>query len=281
MYELQWNGNRIGDHYFTPGWTSYGKRLQYQVYDVTEQLGVGTHAIGALLGNGWYKGELGWTQKKETYGSRAALLFQLHIGYEDGTEDVVVSGNDWQATGSAILMSEMYHGERYDARLELEWHSGQATDSDVWHSVEIITHSKSMITQQVNEPVRPAEILKPIAVLQTPEGDTVLDFGQNMVGWVKFEVEGAAGHVVELQHAEVLDQAGNFYMGNIRKAEQRIQYTLKGKGKETFEPHFTFQGFRYVLLTGFKAPILLEAFSGIVLHSDMERTGFLNARMPR
>ncbi|ANY69465.1 alpha-L-rhamnosidase [Paenibacillus sp. BIHB 4019] len=274
MYELQWNGNRIGDDYFTPGWTSYGKRLQYQVYDVTDQLAVGTHAIGALLGNGWYKGELGWKQEKETYGSRAALLFQLHISYEDGTEDIVVSNNDWQAAGSAILMSEMYHGERYDARLELDWHSGQAADSIAWQPVETIIHPNSIITQQVNESVRPAETLKPIAVIQTPEGDTVLDFGQNMVGWVKFEVEGAAGHRVELQHAEVLDHAGNFYMGNIRRAEQRIQYTLKGSGKETFEPHFTFQGFRYVKLTGFKAPINLEAFRGIVLHSDMERTGF-------
>ncbi|WP_338556354.1 family 78 glycoside hydrolase catalytic domain [Paenibacillus sp. KS-LC4] len=281
MYELQWNGNRIGDCYFTPGWTSYGKRLQYQVYDVTEQLSVGTHGIGALLGNGWYKGELGWKQEKETYGSRTALLFQLHISYEDGTEDVVVSGSNWQATGSAILMSEIYHGERYDARLELEWHNGQATDSDIWHSVEIIAQSKSIITQQVNEPVRTAETLKPIAVIHTPDGDTVLDFGQNMVGWVKFEVEGVAGQLVELQHAEVLDQAGNFYTENMRNAVQRIQYTLKGRGKETFQPHFTFQGFRYVKLTGFKAPIKLEAFSGIVLHSDMERTGFFECSDPK
>ncbi|MBW7461718.1 family 78 glycoside hydrolase catalytic domain, partial [Paenibacillus sepulcri] len=117
------------------------------------------------------------------------------------------------------------------------------------------------------------EELQPIALITTPAGETVIDMGQNMVGWVRFTVTGQEGHEVSLQHAEVLDQEGNFYTENLRSAKQAIRYILKGQGHETFEPHFTFQGFRYVKLTGFSEPVKLADFTGVVLHSDMEVTG--------
>ncbi|OMD18398.1 family 78 glycoside hydrolase catalytic domain, partial [Paenibacillus odorifer] len=270
LYELQLNGSRVGDHYFTPGWTSYSKRLQYQTYDVTKLLHEGANALGALLGNGWYRGYLGWDNRKEIYGSKTSLLLELHIRYADGSNELISSDQNWQAAKSAIMMSEIYKGETYDARLELD-----ITDpsSEGWHPVDIINYSKAIIVAQENVPVTQVETLKPIALLTTPQGDRVLDMGQNMVGWLKFNVKGQSGQMVELQHAEILDRDGNFYTENMRKAKQCIRYTLKGGEQETYEPHFTFQGFRYVKLSGFSADLQLEDFTGIVVHSNMERTG--------
>ncbi|MEK4465540.1 family 78 glycoside hydrolase catalytic domain [Paenibacillus sp. FSL H8-0315] len=270
LYELQLNGSRVGDHYFTPGWTSYSKRLQYQTYDVTKLLHEGANALGALLGNGWYRGFLGWDNQKEIYGSKTSLLLELHIRYADGSNELISSDQNWQAAKSAIMMSEIYNGETYDARLELD-----ITDpsSEGWHPVEIINYSKAIIVAQENVPVTQVETLKPIALLTTPQGDRVLDMGQNMVGWLKFNLKGQSGQAVELQHAEILDRNGNFYTENMRKAKQCIRYTLKGGEQETYEPHFTFQGFRYVKLSGFSADLQLEDFTGIVMHSNMERTG--------
>lgn len=270
LYELQLNGQRVSGHYFTPGWTSYGKRLQYQTYDVTDLLEEGTNALGALLGNGWYKGYLGWQNDKEMYGSRTALLLELHIRYVDGSEVSFVSNQNWQAAESAIRMSDIYMGETYDARLERDWTNHS---DDGWYQVETIEHPKAIIVAQENVPVTKVDELKPLALLTTPEGDSVLDMGQNMVGWLKFTVQGEPGRTVELEHAEVLDREGNFYRDNIRRAKQRISYTLKGGEAEAYEPHFTFQGFRYVKLTGFPDTVRLEDFKGIVLHSNMEPTG--------
>ncbi|WP_337103637.1 family 78 glycoside hydrolase catalytic domain [Paenibacillus sp. YIM B09110] len=270
LYELELNGERVGDHYFTPGWTSYWNRLQYQTYDVTGLLKDGENALGVLLGSGWYKGYLGFRQQKNIYGSNRALLLELHIRYEDGSEQHILSNDSWQAAESAILMSDIYMGEHYDARLELDWTN---RSQDGWQQAVTINHSKDIIIAQENVPVTKIERLKPIELLATPKGELVLDMGQNMVGWLSFTVQGEAGRTVELVHAEVLDSEGNFYRDNMRTAEQRVRYTLKGGEKETYEPHFTFQGFRYVLLAGFGDNVQADDFTGVVLHSEMERTG--------
>ncbi|MHA7963250.1 family 78 glycoside hydrolase catalytic domain [Paenibacillus sp. CAU 1782] len=270
LYELQLNKERVSHHYFTPGWTSYNNRLQYQTYDVTNDLHRGKNTLGALLGDGWYKGYLGWRNDREMYGSRRALLLELHIRYADGSQQHVYSDSSWQAAESPVLMSDIYMGEHYDAQLAYDLNDESA---ERWHSVEQIQHSKTILVPQENEPVTKIEYIKPIKLWHTPDGELVLDMGQNMVGWLRFEVKGKAGQTVELIHAEVLDSKGNFYRENIRAAQQRIQYTLKGDAKETFEPHFTFQGFRYVQLKGFGAEAALEDFNGVVLHSKLERTG--------
>ncbi|MCY9668873.1 glycoside hydrolase family 78 protein [Paenibacillus alginolyticus] len=273
IYELELNGKRVGDHYFAPGWTSYKHRLQYQTYDVTELLRSGKNGIGALLGSGWYKGVLGWDGKNEHFGNRTALLVQIHIDYADGRQEVIVSDNRWKVSGSPILMSEIYDGETYDARLERSnWSHGDYDDGG-WHPVDVIEQSKDVLVAQENVPVRKIESIQPIELITTPKGETVIDMGQNMVGWIQFTVQGDAGQEVSIHHAEILDHEGNFYLDNIRKAKQTIRYVLKGGERETFEPHFTFQGFRYIRLVGFPEPIRLEDFTGIVLHSDMETTG--------
>lgn len=280
LYELELNGRRVGDHYFAPGWTAYDKRLQVQAYDVTELLVPGENVVGGWLGNGWYKGYLGWDGYNEMYGDQTALLLQLHVTLDDGREVVVRTDGSWKAATGPILMSEIYHGETYDARLEREGWSSAGYDDAGWQDVETIAHAKEILIPQENVPVRKIEEIRPIGLLRTPEGDTVIDMGQNMVGWVRFTIRGETGREVELRHAEVLDKDGNFYLGNIRAARQTIRYTKRSSEPETFEPRFTFQGFRYIRLVGFEEPIRLEDFAGIVVHSDMERTGFFECSDP-
>jgi len=273
LYELYLNGTRVGDFLFTPGWTSYNKRLQYQTYDITDMLSDGENTVGIILGNGWYKGNLAWEKKKNIFGDKLAALMQMHITYEDGKEEVVVTDNGWKASTGPILMSEIYHGEIYDARLEKEGWSTNAFDDSEWRGVKVLDKPKNILVAQVNEPVRKIEEIKPVAIITTPSGETVLDMGQNMVGWLRFAVEGEAGTVVTIKHAEVLDKEGNFYTKNLRSARQTIQFILKGQGREVFEPHFTFQGFRYVKVEGYPGELSLDNFTGVVIHSDMERTG--------
>lgn len=280
LYELELNGRRVGDSYFTPGWTSYSNTLQTQTYDVTDLLQTGENAIGALLGNGWFKGQLAWDGQRCIYGDRLALLMQLHIRYADGSEEVIGTDHSWQSAVSPIMMSEIYHGEYYDARLEQAGWSTAGFQAEDWHVVEIIEHSKSMLTPQINEPVRRIQTIKPVEWFTTPKGETVIDFGQNLVGWVRFKVTGERGAEVSLLHAEVLDREGNFYIDNLRSAKQKIQYILKGDGEECYEPRFTFQGFRYVRLIGFSVPLNLADFEAVVLHSDMKETGSFRCSSP-
>lgn len=283
LYELKLNGRKVGDSYFNPGWTSYNERLQYQTYDVTEMLKSGDNVIGALLGTGWYKGHLAWEGLHSIYGDELALLLQMHVELESGERLTVTSDGEWKAAGSPILMSEIYHGETYDARLEQAGWAEAGFDDEAcgWHPVEPLSHSKEILIAQENDPVRIVNKLQPIELIKTPKGELVIDMGQNLVGWVRFSVQGEAGKEVTLQHAEVLDREGNFYVGNLRKAKQTIRYILKGNDAETYEPHFTFQGFRYVKLIGFdESKVRLEQFTGMVLHSDMERTGYFECSDP-
>ncbi|MBP2642673.1 MAG: alpha-L-rhamnosidase [Firmicutes bacterium] len=273
LYELYLNGNRVGDWLFTPGWTAYQKRLQYQTYDITAQLTAGTNAVGALLGGGWYKGNLGWEEKKYNYGDNLALLLELHIMYDDGTEEKFTSDNTWKTAPSALLMSEMYNGETYDARAEQKDWSTPVYDDSLWQSVAILEHTKDVIIAQQALPVKVSQEIQPRSLSITPNGQTVLDFGQNMVGWVRFTVQGPEGAAVTLRHAEILDKDGNVYTDNLRNAKQTVRYLSNGDTRQTFEPHFVYQGFRYVEVVEYPGEVKLENFTGVVLHSAMEQTG--------
>ncbi|WP_168118628.1 alpha-L-rhamnosidase [Paenibacillus sp. HB172176] len=282
VYELSLNGARVGDLYLTPGWTSYETRLQYQTYDVTHSLRNGNNALGMTLGNGWFKGNLGWENSRNHYGNQLAGLLQLHIDYADGRSEVITSDGSWKASiAGPIIMNELYHGETYDAQLAMDgWNKPDFEDS-AWRNVQTLDIGKEALIAQENEGTQVMEELDPIAVFKTPRGETVLDFGQNMVGWVRFEVEGAKrGQVIRLLHAEVLDGKGNFYIGNLRRAKQTITYVCKGDTKEQFEPHFTFQGFRYVKVEGYPGELDLSRFKGRVLFTGMETTGRFECSNP-
>lgn len=274
MYELYINGAQVGDGLLTPGWTDYRERLQYQTYDVTELLKAGDNAIGASLGIGWYKGDLaGWVGRRNVYGSQMGLLLQLLVRYTDGREAIVVTDDSWKASESPVIYSELYHGETYDARREQQgWDLPRFDDAD-WSNVWVMDKDISTVVPQDGVMIRKREVLKPISMFKTPKDELVIDFGQNMSGWVKFSAVGKAGDRVVLKHAEVLDAEGNFYTENLRAAKSRIEYILKEEGTETYEPHFTFQGFRYVMIEEYPGDVDLEDFEAVVIHSDIERTG--------
>ncbi len=273
LYEAQINGKRVGDAYLTPGWTVYKKRLQYQTYDVTSLLQNGNNAIGVVLGSGWYRGTIGFTNRLNVYGKDIALLFQLDITYTDGSKQTIVSDDTWKSSTGAIRYAEIYNGETIDARLGKQgWTEPAYNDAD-WSGVKVAVHPMDVLLATCNEPVRKHETFQPVRIFTTPKGEKVIDFGQNLVGWVVMKVKGNAGDKIVLSHAEVLDKHGNFYTTNLRAAKAQDTYILKGSGEEIFEPHFTWQGFRFVRVDGFPGELKPENFEAVALYSDMKPTG--------
>jgi len=273
MYEAHINGKRLGDAYLTPGWTAYKKRLQYQVYDVTAMLKTGPNAIGVMLGNGWYRGIIGYANNIDVYGKDISLLCQLDITYTDGTSESILSDGSWKSSTGAIRYSEIYNGEIIDARLDKAgWTLAGYNDSD-WSGAKIANYPMDVLIATRNEPVKKHETFVPVKVFKTPEGDQVIDFGQNLVGWIEMKVTGKAGTKIVLSHAEILNKAGNFYTENLRQAKAQDIYYLKGGDQEVFEPHFTWHGFRYLKIEGYPGEIKPENFTAVTLYSDMKPTG--------
>ena len=272
LYELWINGTRVGDALLTPGWTNYRKRLAYQTYDVATLLKPGKNVLGAILGDGWYAGDLAWLNLRSLYGPRTALSLSLKIRGASGRERTISTGDNWNAGTGPILYSQLYHGETYDARLEDEKWCAPGFRAVGWKEAERIPFDASIVVPQDGPLVRRQDLLPAKALIVTPKGEKVLDFGQNLSGWVSFKVRGKAGDKVVLRHAEVLDAQGNFYTENMRSARNTIEYILKGGAEERFEPHFTFQGFRYVRVDSYPGNIELGNFAAQVIHSDMEKT---------
>jgi alpha-L-rhamnosidase len=273
LYQAELNGQKITDDLFTPGWTSYNKRLQYQTYDVTGLLQKGENAVGVRLGDGWYRGEFGWENNWNIYGDNLGLLFQLEIEYNNGKKETIISDNSWKATTGSIRMSSVYDGEVYNANLEMGAWTTFGFEDQSWNKVREVKHPKNILIAPAGIPVRAIEVVKPIAKITTPKGETVVDMGQNMVGRIRFKLKGNKGDTITIYHAEVLDKDGNFYTENLRHADQKVQYIFKGEGIESYEPTFTFQGFRYIKIEDFQGSISIEDFEGVVIHSAMESTG--------
>lgn len=284
VYELSLNGKVVGDQVLAPGFTSYHKRLQYQTYDVTEHLRSGDNAVGAILGDGWYRGKTDALSFRNLYGKRLALLLQLHIRFADGTEQWVCSDEAWKTAVGPILKSDPKDGEIYDARREMPGWDRPGFDDRGWRLVQIAEHPLDALVASNGPAIRRHETFVP-KVLHSPDGGIVLDMGQNIAGRVRFTVEGPAGTTVVLRHGETLDERGNFTLKNLNVSPllhaifkldvllQEVRYTLRGGGPETYEPRFTFQGFRYVRVEGFPGDPAPENFTGIALYSDMRPTG--------
>jgi alpha-L-rhamnosidase len=277
LYELFLNGQRVGDAYFTPGYTSYNRQLQYQTYDITALLQEDENAIGVILGDGWYRGKSGVFSQRNTYGERLALLAQLHIRYADGHEQLILSDEGWKATTGPILSSDLKEGEVYDARLEMPDWNKPGFDASKWQAMSTASDRKDHLVATNGPMVRPHEEIRPIALLRTPNGEMVVDMGQNFAGVVRFSVKGPAGTTVRLQHGETLDEHGNFTIANLQLAwestQQEVRYILKGDVEEVYTPHFTFHGFSYVKVEGFPNMPRSEQFTGIALYSDLPETG--------
>ncbi|MGD9931389.1 MAG: family 78 glycoside hydrolase catalytic domain [Mangrovibacterium sp.] len=273
MYEAEINGKRVGDICLAPGWTSYIKRLQYQTYDVTNLLLDGKNAIGVTLGNGWYRSNIGFDGKKNFYGENLSLLFQMQIIYTDGSVENVISDGSWHSSTGPIQYSEIYHGETYDARLEKTGWTMPGYNDTAWENIRLANYPVINLVATKNEPVRKREVFKPVKILTTPKGEKVIDFGQNLVGWVQMKASGNAGDQINIYHSEVLDKEGNFYTESLRSAKQKNTFILKGEGLEEFEPHFTWQGFRFIKVEGYPGELKAENFTATALYSDMVLTG--------
>ena len=281
LYQLFINGRKVGTDEMTPGWTSYHKHLCYQMYDVTEYLdGTKTkQCMGALLGAGFYKGKMGFLGLRNNYGTRTAFLGQLVIRYKDGTTQIVKTDESWSGADSAILFSEIYDGEIYDARKEIpDWCSvtdqSQEDTTDPWRNVEKVPYDKNALYAQSG--CKPAEMVKVPAkrIFRTPQQDPVVDFGQNMAGWIHVQIHGAsAGDKIELACFETLDKDGNVYLDNLRGAKETIIYYCKGDELEEYHPHFTYQGFRYAKVVSYPGELQLEDVTAYAVYSNMELTG--------
>ena len=273
FYELHLNGAKVSTDLFTPGWTSFKKRLQYQTYDVTSMLR-DKNAIGVVLADGWYRGNLGWSKRGAYYGNQLAFLVQLQVTYTDGTVENISSDNSWKATANGpILGADIYNGETYDARLELTGWDQPGYDMGKWNNPNLFNQSNDILIAPQGVPVKAIQEIKPIKQFVTPKGELVYDMGQNMVGWIRLKISGKKGDQVTLKFAEVLDKEGNVYTENLRAAKATDVYILKGEGTETFEPHFTFHGFRFLKLEGLTTPPALDKITGVVIHSDLAPTG--------
>jgi alpha-L-rhamnosidase len=276
VYEFRINGERVGDDYFAPGWTDYRKRVQYQVYDVTGLVKQGENALGAILGDGWYCGNVEW-RGRQLYGDNPKLRAELVVRYADGREEAFVTNATWRASFGPILESDMLMGESYDARRELgPWDRPGYDDSD-WREVDIAEIEANLVGMR-GPGVKSTQELAPIAdpkkVDRWPRPDYLFDLGQNMVGRVRLKVKGEAGKTVRLRFGEILDEKGKLYTDNLRSAKQTDHYTLKGDPDgEVWESRFTFHGFRYVEFSGDVEEPARDAITGIVMHSDTPKTG--------
>jgi alpha-L-rhamnosidase len=275
VYELYINGNRVGNDMFAPGWTDYDRRIQYQTYDVTPLLADGPNALGAILGDGWFAGFVGFDPKHRGahYGARPQLLAQLKVEYDDGTTEILATEGSWRCSTGPILYSDFLVGESYDARREMPGWAEPGFDDSGWYGVEAEEIEDTNLVAQPDEGVRVIEELEAKTVTEPESGRYVFDLDRNMVGWVRLKVEGEAGTKVTLRHAEALNPDGTIYTENLRSARQTDTYILKGEGKEVYEPRFTFHGFRYVEVTGYPGEPQLEAVSGCVVHSATPPSG--------
>ncbi|WP_371596281.1 alpha-L-rhamnosidase [Streptomyces sp. NBC_00564] len=268
LYEAHLNGRRVGRDQLAPGWTDYRERVQYQTYDVTALLRPGGNAIGAYLAPGWYAGNVGMFGPHQ-YGEHPALLAQLEVQYTDGTSERITSGTNWRAAAGPIVAADLLGGETYDARKETPGWTSPGFDDRTWLDVRSAGNAApGLVVAQVDGPVRVAGELPVKKVTEPEPGVFVLDLGQNMVGSVRLRVSGEAGTTVCLRHAEVLNPDGTLYTANLRTAAATDTYILKGRGEETYEPRFTFHGFRYVEVTGFPGTPPATAVTGRVMHTS-------------
>ena len=278
LYTLTLNGQRVGEEVLAPGFNAYDQWLQYQTYDVTGQLRPGKNALGCRLGNGYYKGRVNWPDIRERFGDRyniygdaLAFICELRVTYIDGTSGVFGTDEGWRASESPWLRAEIYDGEVYDARKQDDGWCLPETDVGGWEHARLVDMDMRLLKARMSVPVKPHERFRP-TVLMTPKGETVLDFGQNLAGLLRFETDAPAGTELWFQFGEALDRDGNFYRDNMRTALAEIRYICDGR-RRSYLSEFSYFGFRYVKVTGWPGEVDPDAFESVAIYSDMRTTG--------
>lgn len=285
LYSFFLNGIEGTEDLFTPGFTSYHKRLQYQVYDITKLLQEGSNALGVMLGDGWWRGSSGALNLKNNFGYKVAFLGQLVLEYHDGTREIVGSDDSFKTTYGPLLKSDMKAGEIFDARKQIDgWNQIGYNDSS-WKPVQVAGDGLDNLIATRSVPVRQKERFTP-NVLRTPNGEYVLDFGQNLAGWVEMKVQGDQGTEVVLIHGEALDKHGDFTLNNLAvhgvlEDFQEVHYILSGNGVESYRPRFSIFGFRYALVKNYPGEVKPENFTAIAIYSDLEETGDFTCSNPQ
>lgn len=270
------NGQRVGSAVLAPESTDFRKRVRYQTFDVTREMVAGANAIGLMVGDGWYASNVAPGGRYAMGPAPRRALAQLEIDYEDGHSERIGTGAGWKIAPSAVLKSEIYDGEDYDARLEQDGWSSPSFDAIGWRNAELAESPSCLLSAQCSPPTRAQMTLAAKGVTQPRPGVFVFDFGQNFAGWARLRVKGDSGQTVELRFAELLLPDGTVDQSNLRAARARDVYTLRGDpAGETYEPHFTYHGFRYVQVDGYPGSPGTADVQGIVVYSDLPETGRL------
>jgi alpha-L-rhamnosidase len=285
VYEAEIDGRRVGDCFMAPGWQSYDHRIHYQTYDVTNHFGSQNidHCIGVRVAEGWFSGRLGFLGgNRNIWGSQTALILQLEIEYTNGQKDTVSSDHSWVATYGPAQKAEIYHGEKYDSRKEItgwsNFRSQQNKKSNVWTPVKVLDlpPASTNLVAMIGRSARRIETLNPVGKLITPSGKLVVDFGQNLVGYTRIKsVKGPKGLAISFFHAEVLEN-GECARRPLRDCDAKDEYILNGQsGGESWEPRFTFHGYRYVQVDNWPstASDILDCLEAVVCHTDMQKLG--------
>ena len=269
VYEAELNGNRVGRFILAPGWTEYRKRLQVQSYDVTELLQV-RNTLDITVANGWYRRtNAPWTGTRNPDEFLPAMVIAaLHLVYKDGREEVILTDENWQVAESTVTLSGIFIGEDVDM-----------TRVPAFRPAQVCDYPKSMLIPQEGPEVHEQETVWPRSSFRTPKGEWVIDFGQNLAGYMAFELDARAGEKLSVSTAEVLDKDGNFYNANYRSARSQLHYICR-EGHQSYKPRFTFFGFRYLRLDEVPEGFTAEQIHAVVLHSEMRRTGWLDSSDP-
>jgi alpha-L-rhamnosidase len=287
LYEARLNGRRIGDAVLTPGWTDYARRIQYQTYDVTGLLRPGENVLGAVLADGWYCGFIGFDAKRPAavYGDAPEFLAQLVIGFEDGTDQWVVTDGRWQATFAAIRHADLLMGERRDLGLEPAGWDAPGFDASGWSAVRCRDRDAARLVADPGPPVRATGEITPRSITRDAAGRHIADFGQNLVGWVRLRLRadadagtGASARIL-VRHGEALAADGSLYTDNLRTARQADAYLACG-GAHVLEPRFTLHGFRYAEITGYPGDPSPADVTAIIVHSDIAAAGSFDCSQP-
>ena len=273
LYELRLNGNKVGDDYFSPGWTDYNKRLYYQTYDITDEIKQGENVIGAVIADGWYSGYIGYgllvrlDKVREYYGVNPSFMGQIHLEYEDGTTEIIATDTSWKSSEGAIREADILMGEKYDARMENSGWDAPGYNDNSWKAPKVYTYPNGKLEVHPGNLVKNTERIRPRKITEPVPGTYVFDLGKNIAGIAELKVKGPAGTRVQLRFGEILKGDGNIQTENLRLARATDTYILKGEGEEIWQPKFTYHGFQYVEVTGFPGKPTFDAITGLVLSS--------------
>lgn len=281
VYEAHINGQRVGTEVLAPGWTSYTHRLIYQTFDVTDLIQSGQNVLTAQVAEGWFSGRLGFLGgKRNIWGKTMGLIAKLVLTGDDGDVTVISTDSKWTSGTGALQTSELYDGEVCDLRLDPEGWLTVEFDDSMWDGVTTLPLPESTLVAPDGPPVRKIEEIKAVETFKSPSGKTIVDFGQNLVGWVRVSLSGPKGQVVKLLHTEVLEH-GEAATRPLRGCKATDTIILSGHD-QLWEPKFTFHGFRYLQVDGLPVTgeLKLNDITAIVVHTDMEQTGWFECSNP-